>query len=81
MRFKIFFSETLTAKCQGREGNSPDQRIRSLMKVKCKRRIRLEDSGSVGLEAAICLRTRNSASEESLMSDDVTGLRNFQPNS
>ncbi len=40
-------------KLHGREGNSPDPRIRSLIHTKCERMLVIINSWEVGLEAAI----------------------------
>ena len=41
------------AKVRGREGNSPDRQLRSLMQAKWERLWKRSDSQEVGLEAAI----------------------------
>jgi len=47
-------------KLHGREGNSPDRRLRSLNRAKWKRKWFRPDSQEVGLEAAILEKKRNS---------------------
>ena len=46
-------SQTAGDKVRGREGNSPDRRLRSLSQAKWKRKCNCKDSQEVGLEAAI----------------------------
>ena len=50
-------SETACDKVRGREGNSPDRRLRSRNAAKCKMRCGYKDSQEVGLEAAIPLKS------------------------
>ena len=45
-------SQTVGDKLHGREGNSPDRRLRSQIRAKCIRKSFFRDSGDVGLEAA-----------------------------
>ena len=53
-------SETVGDKLHGREGNSPDQPLRSPNPAKCKRMWAHVDNQDVGLEAATIERVRNS---------------------
>ena len=46
-------SETMCAKVHGREGNSPDRRLRSQSHAECEMRFGCTDSQEVGSEAAI----------------------------
>ena len=46
-------SQTTGDKVRGREGNSPDRRLRSQSQAKWKRKYNCKDSQEVGLEAAI----------------------------
>ena len=48
-------------KFRGREGNSPDRQLRSLIHAKWKRMWKRLDSQEVGLEAATLQRKRNSS--------------------
>ena len=50
-------SETMGNKILGREGNSPDHQLRSLIISKWERRWRFTDNQDVGLEAAIHLKS------------------------
>ena len=43
----------MTAKCHSREWDSPDRRLRSLMKIQWERKSDLINNQEVGLEAAI----------------------------
>ena len=52
-RYSTYGSETVCDKVHSREGNSPDQQLRSRNTAKCKMRCRCKDSQEVGLEAAI----------------------------
>ena len=45
-------SQTVGDKLHGREGNSPERRLRSLIYAKCLRKWDCRDSQDVGLEAA-----------------------------
>ena len=42
--FKIFYSQSMGDKVHGREGNSPDHQLRSLINVKCKRKLKSKNS-------------------------------------
>ena len=46
-------SQTTGDKFRGREGNSPDRQLRSLIHAKWKRKWKRSDKQEVGLEAAI----------------------------
>ena len=50
-------SETMGDKVHGREGNSPDRRLRSQNQAKWERKCDCKDSQEVGLEAAIPLKS------------------------
>ncbi len=50
-------SEAMGDKVHSREGNNPDQQLRSQKYVKWKRRFRYVNSQEVGLEAAIPLKS------------------------
>jgi len=53
-------SETMGEKLHRREGNSPDQPLRSLNPAKCERMWAHVDNQDVGLESATIERVRNS---------------------
>ena len=61
-------------KLRARKGNSPDQRLRSPIQAKWKRRWSLSDNQEVGLEAAILERKRNSSLVKRLCAENSTGL-------
>jgi hypothetical protein len=61
-------------KLHGREGNSPDRRLRSLNSAKWKRMSSRPDNQEVGLEAATLERVRNSSLVKWFGADDVAGL-------
>ena len=63
------------AKLHRREGNSPEHRLRSLIRAKWERRWGYPDSQEVGLEAAILERVRNSSLVEGPRTDNSTGLK------
>lgn len=62
-------------KVHGREGNSPDRQLRSLIMSKWERRWIFTDNQEVGLEAAILERVRNSSLVEWFCADNVAGLK------
>ena len=61
-------------KLHGREGDSPDRRLRSPIEAKWKTKWKGRDNQEVGLEAAILQRKRNSSLIESSCAEDVSGL-------
>jgi len=62
--FETYESQSLGAKVQGREGNSPDRSPRPYKGFIVRKGSGYRDSQEVGLEAAILGRSRNSAMAE-----------------
>ena len=67
-------SQTAGAKVRSREGNSPDQQLRSRNCAKWKRKWDSIDNQDVGLEAATIGRVRNSSLVQGSCAENSTGL-------
>ena len=68
-------SQTAGAKVRSREGNSPDQQLRSRNCAKWERKWNSTDNQDVGLEAAIIGRVRNSSLVQGFCAENETGLK------
>lgn len=75
--FLFFYSESFSAKAERREGNSPDYLIRFQSNLEVLRKIRSENSGNIGLEAATVLRTRNSSSTRDVILSSIMVFRRY----
>ena len=68
-------SQTAGAKVRSREGNSPDQQLRSRNCAKWERKWDSTDNQDVGLEAATIGRVRNSSLVQGPRAENETGLK------